>query len=205
MAPALRPALHGRFGQRVRTAEEGIVPIKTTHEKFLHELGDIYDAERQFLKGQQEMLDHAADQQLKQMIQQHITQSEGHVRNVEAVFRALGEEPKAEKCPAAAGIVTEARQNIKEAGTDAIRDCLIGGAAAKVEHYEIASYRGLIQGAQAMGSQEAVRLLQQNLQQEEQTAQKIEQSAPHLLQKAMMAEGMAGQTPMHQTAPHATQ
>jgi ferritin-like metal-binding protein YciE len=180
------------------------VPIKTIQEKYLHELGDIYDAEQQFLKGQQEMLDNASDQQLKQMIQQHITQSEQQVRNLEAVFQALGEQPKAEKCPAAAGIVTEARQNIKEAGTDAIRNCLIGGAAAKVEHYEIASYRGLIQGAQAMGNQEVVRLLQQNLQQEEQTAQMIEQSAPQLLQKAMMAEGMQGsQARMGQPASHA--
>jgi ferritin-like metal-binding protein YciE len=182
------------------------VAIKTTQEKYLHELGDIYDAEHQFLKGQQEMLEQASDQKLRQMIQGHISQTEEQINNLEQVFQALGEKVKAEKCPAAAGIVTEARQTMKEAEVDAIRDCLIGGSAAKVEHYEIASYRGLIQGAQAMGNQQVVRLLQQNLQQEEQTAQMIEQSAPELLQKAMMAEGVQGaQTRMSQTAHQATQ
>jgi ferritin-like metal-binding protein YciE len=164
------------------------MPIKTTKEKYLHELGDIYDAETRFLKGQQEMLQQASDPQLKQMIQQHITESQQQAQNLQQAFQLLGAPAKAEQCQAAQGLVAEAQSNLQEAGTDAIRDCLIGAAAAKVEHYEIASYRGLIVGAQQMGQQELVTLLQQNLQQEEQTAQKIEQSAPQLLKKAMQAE-----------------
>ena len=162
--------------------------IATTQEKFLHELGDIYDAENRFLKGQQEMVQKASDPQLKQMIQQHIGETEQQVQTLEQAFSLLGEKARAETCDAAKGLVSEAQKNLKEAGTDAIRDCLIGSAAAKVEHYEIASYRGLITGAQQMGQQELVSLLRQNLQQEEQTAQKIEQSAPQLLKKAMQAE-----------------
>lgn len=45
------------------------------------------------------------------------------------------------------------------------------------------SYRGLVTVAQQMGQNETVDLLQQNLQEEEQTAQTAEQSAPQLLQK----------------------
>ena len=162
--------------------------IKTMREKYLHELGDLYDAEQQFLKAQQEMLTKASDPTLKQGIAQHITESEGQIKNVEQVFQLLGEKPEAEKCPVAAGLVTEGKQNVKEAGTDPIRDCLIGSALAKVEHYEISSYRGLIVGAQAMGQQQIVQLLQQNLQQEEQTARKLEQSEPKLVHTAMQAE-----------------
>lgn len=167
------------------------MPIKTTQEKFLHELGDIYDAETRFLKGQQEMLQKASDPQLKQMIQQHITESEQQAKNLQQAFQLLGAPAKAETCQAAQGLVAEAQTVMQEAGSATIRDCLIGAAAAKVEHYEIASYRGLITGAQQMGRQELASLLQQNLQQEEQTAQKIEQSAPQLLQKAMQAEASA--------------
>jgi len=162
--------------------------IKTMREKYLHELGDLYDAEQQFLKAQQEMLTKASDPTLKQGIAQHITESEGQIKNVEQVFQLLGEKPEAEKCPVAAGLVTEGKQNVKEAGTDPIRDCFIGSALAKVEHYEIISYRGLIVGAQAMGQQQIVQLLQQNLQQEEQTARKLEQSEPKLVHTAMQAE-----------------
>jgi ferritin-like metal-binding protein YciE len=180
--------------------QEVIVTIKTTQEKYLHELGDMYDAEQQFLKAQEEMLTQATDPTLKSGIQQHITESQQHVKNVEQVFQILGEKPKAEKCPAAAGIVTEGKQNAREAGTNEIRDCLIGGALDKAEHYEIVSYHGLITGAQAMGQQQVVQLLQQNLQQEEKTAQKLQQSAPMLLQKAMQAEGMQPSQQMGQTS-----
>ncbi len=165
--------------------------ISTTQEKFLHELGDIYDAEQQFLKGQQEMLQQASDPTLKQMLERHIGESEQQVQVLDQVFGLLGEKPKRESCAAAKGLVTEAQKVLKEAETPELRDCLIGGAAAKVEHYEIASYRGLIVGAQQMGQDQVVSLLQRNLQQEEQTAQKAEQSAPQLLQKAMQAETSA--------------
>jgi len=164
--------------------------IQSTQEKFQHELGDIYDAEHRFLKGQQEMLKNATDPTLQQGIQEHIQQSEQHVQNLEQVFSILGHPAKGVKCDAAAGLVTEAQKSIGEAGNDALRDCVIDGAAAKVEHYEIASYRGLITGAQLTGQQQIVQLLQQNLQQEEQTAQKLEGMAPQLLQMAMQQEGM---------------
>ncbi len=163
--------------------------IITTHEKFMHELGDIYDAEHRFLKGQQEMLQHATDPQLQSMLQEHIQQSQQQTQNLEQVFQLLGQPAKGDKCDAAQGLVTEAQKTMKEAEVDALRDCLIGSAATKVEHYEIASYRGLITGAQLMGQQEVVTLLQQNLQQEEQTAQRLEQNAPQLLRQAMQAEG----------------
>ncbi len=167
------------------------MPITNMQEKFLHELGDIYDAENRFLRGMQQMVEQASDPQLKQMIEQHIAQSQQQAKNLEQGFQLLGQQPKAETCQAAQGLVAEAQTVMQEAQSPAIRDCLIASSALKNEHYEIASYRGLIVGAQQMGQQELVSLLQQNLQQEEQTAQRIEQSTPQLLQKAMQQEGMA--------------
>lgn len=162
--------------------------IQTTQEKFLAEIEDVYDAEHRFLKGMQQMQQKASDKTLQTMLADHIQQSEGHIKNLDEVFSLLGQQPKAQKCDAATGLVTEAEKTMQEAGTDAIRDCFIGAAAAKNEHYEIASYRGLITDAQGMGKAQIVTLLQNNLQQEEITAQKLEQSAPQLLQKAMAGE-----------------
>lgn len=162
--------------------------IKTTQEKFFHELGDIYDAEHRFLKGQQEMLKAATNATLKSGIERHIAESEQQVKNLEQVFQLLGEKAKAVPCEASQGIVKEAQEGIKEAGSPEIRDCLIGSSAQKVEHYEIVSYKGLILGAEQMGNKEVVALLQQNLQQEEKTAQLLEQNAPKLLKQAVQAE-----------------
>jgi len=164
--------------------------INTLQQKFMHELGDIYDAENQFLKGQAEMLQNATDPALQDMITTHIEQTKGQISNLEQVFAALGEQPKREMCDAAKGLVSEAQKTMREAaGVPEILDCVINGSASKVEHYEISSYRGLITGAELMGQQDIVSLLQQNLEQEESTAMLVEQSAPKLIQKAMSAEG----------------
>ncbi|HEU4329247.1 MAG TPA: DUF892 family protein [Roseiflexaceae bacterium] len=163
--------------------------INDLNQKFAHELGDIYDAEHRFLDAQKEMLNLASAPQLKSMIQQHIQQTEQQIRNLDEIHNHLGKKPQRVKCDAAAGLVSEGQKTTKEAaGNPSVLDCVIAGSLAKVEHYEVASYRGLVTGAQMMGQQDILQLLQQNLQQEEQTANLIEQNTPQLLQLAMSAQ-----------------
>lgn len=167
--------------------------IRSLQEKFVHEVRDIYDAEHQFLEGQQEMLQMATDPQLQQMITTHIGQTQQHIRNLEQVFSLLGEQPRRQTCDGAKGILAEGKKVMQESsGVPAILNCAIAGGAGKAEHYEISSYRGLIAAAQLMGQQDIVRLLTENLRQEEQTALLIEQSEPQLLQKAMNQEYQGG-------------
>jgi ferritin-like metal-binding protein YciE len=167
--------------------------ITNLNEKFAHELRDIYDAEHQFLEGMQLMLQNASDAKLQNMITTHIGQTQQQIRNLEQVFSLLGQEARRETCAGAKGILTEGQKVMKETSqVPAIRDSCIAGAADKVEHYEIASYRGLIQGAQLMNQPEILRLLQENLRQEEQTSQLIEQSSPQLLARASQAQYMGG-------------
>ncbi len=164
--------------------------INNLQDKFTHELGDIYDAEHQFLKGQEEMLQKATDPNLQKMIQTHIGQTRQHIKNLEQVFSVLGQSPQRVMCDGAKGLISEAQKLMQDtSGVKSILDTAIAGAAQKAEHYEISSYRDLIMGATLMGQQEIVSLLQQNLQQEESTAALLEQSAPALLQKAMQEEG----------------
>lgn len=167
--------------------------ISSINELFLHELGDIYDAEHQFLKGQEEMLQGASDATLRQMIGAHIEETRQQIANIEQVYAALGQQPERVMCDGAKGIVSEGQKGLREtAGASGVRDVAIGMAASRVEHYEIAAYRGLIQGAQLMGQPQIVNLLMQNLQQEERTSQLVEQSLPVLLETAMNAEGISG-------------
>jgi ferritin-like metal-binding protein YciE len=163
--------------------------INTLQEKFLHGLGDIYDAEHQFLEAQQEMLPQANSTTVKSLLEQHISETEGQISVLEQVFAAIGETPERETCAAAAGIVKENEKTLSEVSDNpTLVDLAISGGSSKVEHYEIANYRMLITGAQQMGLTQVAQLLQQNLQQEEATAQKIEQSAPTLFQQAMKQE-----------------
>jgi len=177
--------------------------INNSTEKFFHGLADIYDAENQFLKGQQEMLQNATDPNLQQMIQQHIQQTQFQIQNLDQVFSVMGQQPQRMTCDGAKGIVTEGQKVIKETKNNpALCDCAIAAAADKVEHYEIASYRALIQEAQFMGQQQVMSLLQQNLEQEESTSRLIESSTPQLLQNAMQAEGTQFQNNTSQAYPN---
>jgi ferritin-like metal-binding protein YciE len=164
--------------------------IRTLEEKFQHELQDIYDAEHQFLKGQEEMLAAATDSTLKEMINKHMQQTQGHIRNLQQIFSLMGLPAERVMCDGAKGIISEGQKLLKETqGSPEICDTAILGAASKVEHYEISSYRGLITAAKIAGQSQVVNLLQQNLAQEEQTAQLIEQTEPGMLHKAISAQG----------------
>jgi ferritin-like metal-binding protein YciE len=133
----------------------------------------------------------APDEALKRAIQNHLEQTRGHTQNLKQVFNQLGQEPYRETNEIAQGAAKELQKGLEEAHQSLeLVDCMITSATIKVEHFEIASYRGLITAAQQMGQQEeVVNLLQQNLQEEEETAQILEQSASDLIKKAMQPEG----------------
>ena len=171
------------------------MPIANMQELFLHELAEIYDAEHTIVFGLQAMDQGASDENLRSAIQNHLEQTRGHIQNLEQVFNHLGQEPYRETNEIAQGAAKELQKGLGEAHqSPELVDCVIISAAIKVEHFEIASYRGLITGAEQMGQQEVVNLLKQNLQEEEQTALIAEQRASGLIQKAMMGQqGQQGQ------------
>ncbi len=166
--------------------------INTLEEKFAHSLGDIYDAEYRFLEAQQTLLESASSTTVKQMLKKHITETEQQIVNLTQVFEILGMKATRVACDGAKGIVSEGNKLVKETSeVPALVDLAIAGGCSKVEHYEIASYRGLVMGAEMMGQTEVVRLLSENLQQEENTATTIESNMPELLTKAMKTASKA--------------
>ncbi|MFN6472297.1 MAG: ferritin-like domain-containing protein [Nostoc sp. SerVER01] len=171
----------------------GTKKITNLRDKFIYELGAIYDAEHRFLEAQQLMWQCSQHNQLKSLLETHIRETEQQIRNIEQAFSTLGQQPQRVTCDAAAGLISDAQKlTLLAADNSKIVELGMAGAQAKVEQLEIACYRGLIKGAEQMGQNEVVRLLQQNLQQEEQTAQKIEQHLPQLLQEAKSAESSSG-------------
>ncbi len=158
--------------------------INSFEEKFQHALGDMYDAEHLFFEAQQEMSNNTDSEELKTMLDKHNRQTKGHIANLEKIYKLLGKQPERIRCDAANGLVVEGRKMMKDAGTPEITNWVIASAQAKIEHYEIASYRGLIIGAEIIGNNEITKLLQRNLAQEEQTANLV-QGEPRELEEEM--------------------
>ena len=137
---------------------------------FLDLLKDIYYAEKKITQSLPKMQEAATTDELKDAFEDHLHQTERHVKRLEKVFKTLGKPPEGKKCEAIEGITKEVESIIEEteAGT-LTRDAALIIAAQKVEHYEIATYGGLVQLAITMGLHDAADLLDKTLLEEEDT------------------------------------
>lgn len=143
-------------------------------EFFKDELKDIYWAEKKIVTTLPKMQKAATSGELKKGFADHLEQTKGHVTRLEKAFELLGETAKAKKCEAMAGIIKEGEEIIgdTEKGT-ATRDVGLILAAQKVEHYEISTYGGLAQLAKTLGKDDVSSLLEQTLQEEKDTDEKL--------------------------------
>jgi ferritin-like metal-binding protein YciE len=66
---------------------------------------------------------------------------------------------------------------------EGLADIVLAGGAAHTEHHEIAMYEGLITVANAVGAEDVVPLLQENLEQEQRTLQEVERVTNTLSQQ----------------------
>jgi ferritin-like metal-binding protein YciE len=152
--------------------------MQTAHELFLHELGDILNAERNLVDALEEQAEAVTDEQLKKAISDHRSQTEKQVERLEQVFEDLGEEAEEAECKGVKGLVEEWKSfREEEDPSDDILNVVTIAAAAKVESYEIMAYESLIQLAQDMDHTKAAKLLQQNLKEEQQTLKKMQSFA----------------------------
>ena len=147
--------------------------IKSMDDLFVHELQDIYYAEKQITKALPKMIDKATNRDLSQGLRTHLEETEKQIERFEQVFKKLGQEPKGVKCPAIDGLITEADELAGEVEDKQVLDAGIVGSAQAVEHYEIARYGTLIAWAEELGHDDVVRLLNTNLNEEKAADKKL--------------------------------
>lgn len=164
------------------------MPVESSHEQFLLDLGEIYDAEQQFLNGMLQMEMEARDERLGALLREHILQTEQHVKNLDKVYDVLHEVRRDIRNEAAAALVTSTIMAMQRAATDELRDTALDTSAIKNEQYEIASYRPLIVAATRHGKERVASLLRENLQDEEEAARLFEDHVPFLVQRAIAKE-----------------
>jgi len=137
---------------------------------FIDALKDMLWAENAIIGGLQKLQKAATSEELKDAFEDHELLTKKHISRLEKVFSIMGEKPEPKKCKAMEGILKEADEIVEETpeGT-ATRDATLIIAAQKVEHYEIASYGGLVAIARTLGQDKAADLLQKTLDEEEDT------------------------------------
>ena len=147
--------------------------IETFDDLFVHQLRDVYYAEKQLVKALPKMAEKATSPQLKQAFTSHLAETKVHVSRVEQVFKMHGVEAKAINCPAIDGIIEEANEVAGEVDDKEVLDAALIAAAQAAEHYEISRYGTLVACAQQLGRDDCASVLAQNLNEEKAADKKL--------------------------------
>jgi ferritin-like metal-binding protein YciE len=152
------------------------VKIHTPTELFTFKLGAALTMENTIVGMLEQLIEEASAPDLKRDLRAHHEETQAHVRNLEQVFQSLGQEPEEQPCPAIEGIEKEGQANLKMTD-DPLKDDVILAGCAETEHHEISVYESLITHADAMGHDDVVALLRENLEQEQATLGKVMKAA----------------------------
>ncbi|WP_374012578.1 ferritin-like domain-containing protein [Pseudoxanthomonas koreensis] len=147
--------------------------VKTIEELFIHELSDVYSAEKQMTKALPRLARAAEHPKLVAAFQAHLEETEGQIERIDQVVELLGIRLKRIKCAAMEGLVEESKDVIDSIPAGPLRDAALIGGAQKVEHYEIASYGTLAALAKQLGYKDALKLLLETLEEEKATDEKL--------------------------------
>jgi ferritin-like metal-binding protein YciE len=154
---------------------------------FLHQLKDVYSAEKAIVKALPEMAQAAQSEELRGALAVHLKETEEQVRRLDKVLQIFGEKAGGIECKAIQGIIEEGREVIREfQGGDAL-DAGIIAAAQAVEHYEITRYGTLLAWAKQLGLSDAEELLRETLVEEENTDQLLSELAEDAINPAAAA------------------
>jgi ferritin-like metal-binding protein YciE len=159
--------------------------IDSLRKLYVEELKDLYSAEKQILQALPKMVKKASNPQLKAGFQEHLRQTEEQVTRLDRIFEGLGKSSRGKKCKGMEGLLEEGKEVMQEDMDEETRDAALIAAAQRVEHYEIAGYGTVRTYAQLLGENEAVRLLQQTLDEEGATDKKLTALAEAINVEAM--------------------
>jgi ferritin-like metal-binding protein YciE len=143
--------------------------IATLHDLMVHQLRDIYSAEKQLVTALPKVAKKAHAPELAAAIRTHLAQTEQHVQRLEQVFRELGESPRGVTCKGMKGLIEESDELLGEEMDPSVLDAGIIADAQRIEHYEIAAYGTVCEYARSMGHTRVASLLHDTLEEEKNT------------------------------------
>ncbi len=143
---------------------------KPLFQFFVEGIKDLYWAEKALETHLKKSKALAHTDELSDAIEDHELQTQKHILRLEKIFKRLNMKPEAKKCEAMAGLIKESEETVSETPENSMtRDAVIIISAQKVEHYEIASYGGLLQIALTFNMEPIADLLEKTLLEEEKT------------------------------------
>ncbi|HJS17623.1 MAG TPA: ferritin-like domain-containing protein [Anaerolineales bacterium] len=147
--------------------------IKTLEDLLTDQLKDLYSAENMLVKTLPKMAKNSQTRDLRSAFEEHLTQTENHVRRIEQACSDLGVSPRGKKCVGMEGLIEEGKEILSNGADPDALDAGLIGAAQKVEHYEIAAYGTAAAHARQLGFNSVAQLLDKTLEEEKIADEKL--------------------------------
>jgi ferritin-like metal-binding protein YciE len=154
--------------------------IDTLEKLYVEELRDLHSAERQIIQALPKMIKAATSPDLKSGLQEHLEITKEQLARLDQIFEKLGKKGTGKKCKGMEGVLADGKEVLEEDMADDVRDAAIISAAQHVEHYEMAGYGTVRTYAQLLGDKEAMKLLQQTLNEEGDADKKLTKLAERI-------------------------
>jgi ferritin-like metal-binding protein YciE len=147
--------------------------LETLQDLYIHELKDLYSAEKQLIRALPKMAKAAKNQHLAEGFQEHLEQTKEHAARIEKILAKHQKSTRGSRCKGMEGIIAEGAEMVEEQADAEVKDAGLIAAAQRVEHYEMAGYGTARTYAEILGDNEGVKLLQTTLQEEAATDEKL--------------------------------
>jgi ferritin-like metal-binding protein YciE len=142
--------------------------LDSLRKLYFDQLQQLHSAETQITEALPKMIQSATEPQLKNALQTHLQETQGHVARLEQILNEAKGSVDSKKSKGMAALIAEGEAVIKDAADQSVRDAGIIAAAQKVEHYEIAAYGTVRNFAEILGKDSDAGLLDQTLEEEKQ-------------------------------------
>jgi Mn-containing catalase len=168
--------IHGLPGTSIVAESSPLKSPLSFDELLIDQLRDILHAEKQLTKALPKMVEAARYDQLRELFEIHLAETESQIQRLNECFELLGKTPRAKPCKGMLGLVEEGQEVMEEFAKKDDALALIG-AAQRVEHYEISGYTAARNLAQQLRHTAVVVLLSKSLAEEENADQLLNQVA----------------------------
>ena len=161
--------------------------MQSPKDLFLFDLAYMHVFEQHNVQTLQQLLQEVDSELAKRPLQHHLEETREQVRLLEQLFQTLGAQPQQVTVHATTGLRQDHDAVARMKPSPEVLTLFDLGAAAKVEHLEVACYTGLLTKAQQLGQQEATGVLQRILRQEQDAVRELEAAAEQLGQQGATA------------------
>jgi ferritin-like metal-binding protein YciE len=162
--------------------------VMDLRDLLITKLNALYDMEKALIKAVPKLAKAAVNENLRSGLNEHLEETREHARRLERAHSLLNEKPKKLAGDGIKGIIDDGEWVVKNIKPENARDAAIARAAQYVEHYEIAGYTGAVSWAEELGENEVASLLNQTLQEEIASDEKLNEVGESLQKELLPME-----------------